>query len=91
IVVLAKQKFDIRARDINALGARFVHFTAQTRMSGVDLAEGRAIRKGAADAIRSHIETLGGSFPAALQAKVDEVSRRGSTPLVVSDGAKALG
>lgn len=91
IVVLAKQKFDIRARDINALGASFVHFTAQTRMSGVDLPEGRGIRKGAADAIRSHIEALGGSFPAALQAKVDEVSRRGSTPLVVSDGAKALG
>ncbi|MDY7534584.1 potassium-transporting ATPase subunit KdpB [Pseudomonas sp. Bout1] len=91
IVVLAKQKFDLRARDINALGASFVHFTAQTRMSGVDLPEGRGIRKGAADAIRSHIEALGGSFPAALQAKVDEVSRRGSTPLVVSDGAKALG
>ncbi|AHC34634.1 MULTISPECIES: potassium-transporting ATPase subunit KdpB [Pseudomonas] len=91
IVVLAKQKFDIRGRDINALGASFVHFTAQTRMSGVDLPEGRAIRKGAADAIRSHIEALGGSFPAALQAKVDEVARRGSTPLVVSDGAKALG
>ena len=91
IVVLAKQKFDIRARDINALGASFVHFTAQTRMSGVDLPEGRAIRKGAADAIRSHIEALGGNFPAALQAKVDEVSRRGSTPLVVCDGAKALG
>ena len=91
IVVLAKQKFDIRARDINQLGASFVHFTAQTRMSGVDLPEGRAIRKGAADAIRSHIEALGGSFPTALQAKVDEVARRGSTPLVVSDGAKALG
>src|SRR5471030_2575669 len=91
IVVLAKQKFDIRARDINALGASFVHFTAQTRMSGVDLPEGRAIRKGAEDAIRSHIEALGGSFPTALQAKVDEVARRGSTPLVVSDGAKALG
>jgi potassium-transporting ATPase ATP-binding subunit len=91
IVVLAKQKFDIRARDINQLGASFVHFTAQTRMSGVDLPEGRAIRKGAADAIRSHIEALDGSFPTALQAKVDEVARRGSTPLVVSDGAKALG
>src|SRR5450830_450355 len=91
IVVLAKQKFDIRARDINQLGASFVHFTAQTRMSGVDLPEGRAIREGAADAIRSHIEALGGSFPTALQAKVDEVARRGSTPLVVSDGAKALG
>jgi K+-transporting ATPase ATPase B chain len=91
IVVLAKQKFDIRARDINQLGASFVHFTAQTRMSGVDLPAGRAIRKGAADAIRSHIEALGGSFPSALQARVDEVSRRGSTPLVVSDGATALG
>ena len=91
IVVLAKQKFDIRARDINQLGASFVHFTAQTRMSGVDLPEGRAIRKGAADAIRGHVEALGGSFPTALQAKVDEVARRGSTPLVVSDGAKALG
>ncbi|MCF4993945.1 HAD-IC family P-type ATPase, partial [Pseudomonas gessardii] len=76
---------------INQLGASFVHFTAQTRMSGVDLPAGRAIRKGAADAIRRHIEALGGSFPAALQAKVDEVSRRGSTPLVVSDGATALG
>ncbi|CAD0266650.1 potassium-transporting ATPase subunit KdpB [Pseudomonas veronii] len=91
IVVLAKQKFDIRARDVHQLGASFVHFTAQTRMSGVDLPEGRAIRKGAADAIRSHIEALGGSFPTSLQAKVDEVARRGSTPLVVSDGAKALG
>lgn len=91
IVVLAKQKFDIRARDINQLGASFVHFTAQTRMSGVDLPAGRAIRKGATDAIRRHVEALGGSFPTALQAKVDEVSRRGSTPLVVSDGATALG
>ncbi|MHC8328410.1 potassium-transporting ATPase subunit KdpB [Pseudomonas sp. LB1P83] len=91
IVVLAKQKFDLRARDLNALGASFVHFTAQTRMSGVDLAGGRSIRKGAADAIRQHIEALGGSFPSALQSKVDEVSRRGSTPLVVCDGEKALG
>ncbi|WP_283181383.1 potassium-transporting ATPase subunit KdpB [Pseudomonas svalbardensis] len=91
IVVLAKQKFDLRARDLNALGASFVHFTAQTRMSGVDLAGGRSIRKGAADAIRLHIEALGGSFPSALQARVDEVSRRGSTPLVVCDGQQALG
>ncbi|MHC8387937.1 potassium-transporting ATPase subunit KdpB [Pseudomonas sp. MDT2-39-1] len=91
IVVLAKQKFDLRARDLNALGASFVHFTAQTRMSGVDLAGGRCIRKGAADAIRQHIEALGGSFPSALQSKVDEVSRRGSTPLVVCDGQQALG
>ena len=91
IVVLAKQKFDLRARDLQALQASFVHFTAQTRMSGVDLPSGRQLRKGAADAIRAHIEALGGSFPQALQAKVDEVARRGSTPLVVSDGAQVLG
>ena len=91
IVVLAKQKFQLRERDVEALGASFIHFTAQTRMSGVDLPQGRTLRKGAADAIRKHVEALGGSFPAALQATVDEVSRRGSTPLVVSDRERALG
>ena len=91
IVVLAKQKFQLRERDVEALGAHFVHFTAQTRMSGADLKDNRQLRKGAADAIRRHVETLGGRFPAALQTSVDEVSRRGSTPLVVADGAKVLG
>ncbi|MCC7152583.1 MAG: potassium-transporting ATPase subunit KdpB [Rubrivivax sp.] len=91
IVVLAKQKFNLRERDVQKLGARFVHFTAQTRMSGVDLGDGRCIRKGAAEAVRRHVESLGGSFPAELQQAVDEVSRRGSTPLVVSEGARALG
>ena len=91
IVVLAKQKFQLRERDVAALGAQFVHFTAQTRMSGVDLPEGRQIRKGAADAIRRHVESLGGAFPPALQAEVDDVARRGSTPLVVADGLRALG
>jgi K+-transporting ATPase ATPase B chain len=104
IVVLAKQKFNLRERDVHALGAHFVHFSAQTRMSGVDLGAAiqdngdvvtavavRQVRKGAADAIRKHVESLGGSFPAALQATVDDVARRGSTPLVVSDGTKALG
>jgi len=95
IVVLAKQKFQLRERDVGALGASFIHFTAQTRMSGVDLqstdGKGRTLRKGAADAIRKHIESLGGAFPTALQTTVDEVSRRGSTPLVVSDGERALG
>jgi K+-transporting ATPase ATPase B chain len=60
-------------------------------MSGVDLPEGRLVRKGAAEAVRKHIEALGGSFPAALQTQVDDVARRGSTPLVVSDGTKVLG
>ena len=91
IVVLAKQKFNLRERDVAALGATFVHFTAQTRMSGVDLPDHRAVRKGAADSIRRHVEALGGSFPAALQTAVDDVARRGSTPLVVADGTKVLG
>ncbi|WP_422842654.1 potassium-transporting ATPase subunit KdpB [Acidovorax sp. M2(2025)] len=96
IVVLAKQKFNLRERDIAALGAQFVHFTAQTRMSGVDL-QGtgsqapRQLRKGAADAIRRHVEALGGRFPTAVQTAVDDVSRRGSTPLVVADGPRVLG
>ena len=91
IVVLAKQRFQLRERDVAALGASFIHFTAQTRMSGVDLPQGRTLRKGAADAIRQHVQALGGTFPAALKSAVDEVSRRGSTPLVVSDGPRALG
>jgi K+-transporting ATPase ATPase B chain len=95
IVVLAKQRFQLRERDVAALGATFVHFTAQTRMSGADLpgADGRVrqLRKGAADAIRRHVEALGGSFPAALQTSVDDVARRGSTPLVVADGTRVLG
>lgn len=96
IVVLAKQKFNLRERDIAALGAQFVHFTAQTRMSGVDL-QGtgsqapRQLRKGAADAIRRHVEALGGRFPTAVQTAVDDISRRGSTPLVVADGPRVLG
>ncbi|HMN65150.1 MAG TPA: potassium-transporting ATPase subunit KdpB [Burkholderiaceae bacterium] len=95
IVVLVKQKFQLREREVAALGASFVHFTAQTRMSGADLSgtDGcvRQLRKGAADAIRRHVEGLGGSFPAALQAAVDDVARRGSTPLVVADGTRVLG
>ena len=91
IVVLAKQKFNLRERNLESLGAQFVHFTAQTRMSGVDLGDGRSIRKGAAEAVRRHLEALGGSVPQALQQMVEEVSRRGSTPLVVAEGSRALG
>lgn len=94
IVVLAKQKFNLRERDLQALNGQFVHFSAQTRMSGVDLPAtqgARQVRKGAAEAIRKHVEALGGAFPPALSTAVDDVSRRGSTPLVVADGAKVLG
>jgi len=90
IVVLAKQKFGIRERDVASLGATFVHFSAQTRMSGVNL-EGRQIRKGAADAISGYVQAQGGKFPQELQKMVDDVARRGSTPLVVAENANALG
>ncbi len=90
IVVLAKQRFQLRERDIHALDANFVHFSAHTRMSGVDMA-GRQVRKGAADAIKKHVETLGGKFPTSVSGKVDEVARRGSTPLVVADGTRVMG
>jgi K+-transporting ATPase ATPase B chain len=90
IVVLAKQRFRLRERDLASLGASFVHFSAHTRMSGVDIGE-RQIRKGAADAIRRQVERLGQAFPRAVQTTVDEVARRGSTPLIVSDGVRVLG
>jgi K+-transporting ATPase ATPase B chain len=90
IVVLAKQKFGFREREVHSLGATFVHFSAQTRMSGVNT-EGRQIRKGAADAIRTHIEEQGGKFPPEFQNIVDDVARRGSTPLVVAEGVRVLG
>ena len=90
IVVLAKALFNMRERDIQALDATFVPFSAQTRMSGVNLGT-RQIRKGAVDAIKGHISKLGAAFPPAVSAVVDTVARRGSTPLVVCDGAKVLG
>jgi K+-transporting ATPase ATPase B chain len=90
IVVLAKEKYGIRERDVHALGARFVPFTAQTRMSGVDL-DGRRLRKGASEAVESHVRALGGDLPASVRATVDTVAKGGATPLVVADGAKVLG
>ncbi len=90
IVVLAKQKFNLRERDIKSLGATFVAFSAHTRMSGVNFAD-REIRKGAADAIRAYVTAKGGKFPSEVDTIVDSVARRGSTPLVVAEGAKVLG
>jgi potassium-transporting ATPase ATP-binding subunit len=90
IVVLAKQKFALRERDITGLHASFVPFSAHTRMSGVNL-DGREIRKGAADAIRTWVEAQGGKFGTDIQKAVDDVARRGSTPLVVAEGKRALG
>jgi K+-transporting ATPase ATPase B chain len=94
IVVLAKQKFNLRERELASLGAVFVPFTAQTRMSGVDMGvvpSQRIIRKGAGDAIRQHVEAAGGSFPPEVTRSVEAIARRGSTPLVVSEGSRVLG
>ncbi len=87
IVVLAK-RYHIRERA--AQNMTFIAFSAHTRMSGVDTPD-RKIRKGAADAIDSHIRSFGGAMPAEVRQTIESVARRGSTPLVVSDGARVLG
>jgi K+-transporting ATPase ATPase B chain len=90
IVVLAKQRFNLRERDLGALGATFVAFSAHTRMSGVDIGT-RQIRKGAADAVMKLVEAGGNVFPKGISGAVQEVARRGSTPLLVADGGRVLG
>jgi K+-transporting ATPase ATPase B chain len=94
IVTLAKEVLKQRGRDIafisHAEGATFVHFSAHTRMSGIDW-RGCRIRKGAADTIRIWIESQRGSWPGSVQTAVESISRRGSTPLVVADGSHVLG
>jgi potassium-transporting ATPase ATP-binding subunit len=90
IVVLAKEKYGLRERDIHGLGATFVPFGAQTRMSGVNL-NGREVRKGAADAIEEYVRSKGGQYPAAVRTHVERIAREGGTPLVVADGAQVMG
>ncbi|MFP1899401.1 potassium-transporting ATPase subunit KdpB [Lonsdalea quercina] len=90
IVVLAKQKFNLRERDLQSLNATFIPFSAQTRMSGVNIGSKR-LRKGAADAIRRHIERQGGLFPAAVNAQVESVARSGGTPLIVAEDNAVMG
>jgi K+-transporting ATPase ATPase B chain len=94
IVILAKTKFGLRERDVSGLGATFVPFSANTRMSGVDLPD-RAIRKGATDAVEAWVVSKDGTFPAEVRALVETVARKGSTPLVVAEAgagrARVLG
>ncbi len=90
IVVLAKEQYNIRERAIHELHAEFVPFTAQTRMSGVNL-NGNHIRKGAAEAIEAYVQQQGGHFPLAVRETVDSIAKQGGTPLVVADGARVLG
>lgn len=90
IVILAKEKYGLRGRDIGEIGATFIPFTAETRMSGANL-PGRQIRKGAAEAIENYVKQLGGSFPTSLQKHIDIIARRGGTPLVVAESGTVLG
>jgi K+-transporting ATPase ATPase B chain len=90
IVVLAKDKYGLRGRDLADKAATFVPFTAQTRMSGVNL-HGRQIRKGAADSIARFVSGNGGAAPAEVQQIVERVARAGGTPLVVADDTRCLG
>lgn len=90
IVVLAKEKYNIRERNVHEMGATFVPFTAQTRMSGVDL-NGRCVRKGAADSIEAYVKSQGGQFPTSLRESVEYVARAGGTPLVVAENSRVLG
>jgi K+-transporting ATPase ATPase B chain len=90
IVVLAKDKYGLRGRNLQELQATFIPFSAQTRISGVDL-EGRRVRKGATDAIKKFVDENGGGLPAEVCRAVEDIAKRGGTPLVVADGHRALG
>jgi potassium-transporting ATPase ATP-binding subunit len=96
IVVLAKEKFGLREREMHELQSTFVPFTAQTRMSGIDLHSNNAeptirIRKGAADAVQNFVESSGGTFPQIVKTTAEVISRRGATPLAVASDLLALG
>ncbi|MFN8134512.1 MAG: potassium-transporting ATPase subunit KdpB [Bacteroidales bacterium] len=95
IVVLAKEKFNIRGRDVNSLQATFIPFTAQSRMSGVDLKTGNGqvhqVRKGSSEAIRAFVLNNNGFYPQKIQDIVSELAKQGATPLVVAQDNKVLG
>ncbi len=96
IVVLAKNKFNLRANALDPKSSQFIPFSAQTKMSGVDFMDGagkviRFIRKGAIDAIQKHIEQHGGIFPKQLYSVIESISNKGGTPLLVADGNRVMG
>jgi K+-transporting ATPase ATPase B chain len=96
IVILAKEKFGLRGEHLDTSHAQFVPFSAQTRMSGVDILNQsgelrRVIRKGAADAIKEHIDKMGGHFPEHLGNAIETIAKKGGTPLIVSEGKQILG
>jgi K+-transporting ATPase ATPase B chain len=90
IVVLAKEKYGLRGREVADHNAQFIPFSAYTRMSGVDM-DGRRLRKGATDAITQFVKDAGGKAPQSLVESSDRISRNGGTPLAVADGSRVLG
>ncbi|KLU62392.1 potassium-transporting ATPase B chain [Peptococcaceae bacterium CEB3] len=90
IVILAKEKYNLRERDLSSLGAHFVPFSAHTRMSGVDL-QGREIRKGAMDSIQNYLREKGKEMSPEVLKAVEAIAKKGGTPLVVAEGDRALG
>ncbi|HEY1422098.1 MAG TPA: potassium-transporting ATPase subunit KdpB [Candidatus Acidoferrum sp.] len=90
IVVLAKEKYNLRGRDLSSHGASFIPFSAQTRMSGVDI-DGREIRKGAREAIAKYIDSHGNGLPAEVVERVTQISNGGGTPLLVAENRRVLG
>jgi potassium-transporting ATPase ATP-binding subunit len=91
IVILAKEQFGLRGRELHDLGAKFVPFTARTRMSGLDFPSGRAIRKGAADAVAAFVRERGGSLPDEVRDDVARIAAEGGTPLVVAENGSVIG
>ena len=90
IVVLAKEKYNLRARELAPLNAEFIPFSATTRMSGIEV-DGRSIRKGAVDAIAGYLNEHGNELPQEVRGAVEEIARKGGTPLVVAENGSALG
>ena len=91
IVILAKEQFGLRGRELQDLGAHFVPFTAKTRMSGLDFGNGRAIRKGAADTVADFVRSNGSAFPEQVEKDVARIAGEGGTPLVVAENGRVLG
>ena len=90
IVVLAKERYDLRGRELGSLNAEFIPFSANTRMSGIEV-EGRSIRKGAVDAIATYLQQCGNPMPNEVRSAVEDISHKGGTPLVVAENGRAMG
>ncbi len=90
IVVLAKEQYNLRGRELSQVNAEFIPFSANTRMSGIEI-EGRSIRKGAVDAIANYLQQFGNPMPNEVRGAVEDIAHKGGTPLVVAENGRAMG